>query len=401
MIHTCRWLLPIDRPPLEGAWFETTAGVIRRYGQGAAPAPAVDLGDVAVLPGLVNAHTHLELSWMAGQVPPAESMDLWIRTLMRLRREGSAEGDGAALSAARDAISAMLATGTVLVGDVSNSLSTPALLATSGLAGLVFHELLGFNVSDPEALVSAATHRLSVAAASVAASTTPVRMALSAHAPYSVSPSLFRAIADRQSGGPLTVHLGESPEELEFLRSGLGPLRRMLERIGVWDVTWEPPMTGPVDYLSSLGYLRRGTIAVHGVHLTDRELEQLRGLRAVLVTCPRSNLWVGAGVPRVSRFYASGVRVAIGTDSLASVSTLNLFDELAELRRIAPDVAAGALLESATRIGAEALGFGVSHGTIAAGKVAALVAVDVPAGTNDVEEYLVGGVPPSAVHRFS
>jgi cytosine/adenosine deaminase-related metal-dependent hydrolase len=222
---------------------------------------------------------------------------------------------------------------------------------------------------------------------------------MAAHAPYSVSPALFRAIAETSSDQPLTVHAGESPEEIEFLHSGRGPIRRMLEQLGVWDVTWEPPMSGPVDYLWGLGYLRRGTLVVHGVHLAERELDQLRRVGAVLVTCPRSNLWVGAGMPRVSHFYAAGVPVAIGTDSLASVASLNLFDELAELRRIAPDVAAASLLESATRVGAEALGFGASHGTIAAGKSASLVAVDVPAGVDDVEEYLVGGVPPSAVRR--
>jgi cytosine/adenosine deaminase-related metal-dependent hydrolase len=399
MIRACRWLLPIDHLPLEGAWFETTNGVIRRYGQGAPPGPAVDLGDVAVMPGLVNAHTHLELSWMAGQVPPADSMDEWIRTLMRVRRDSGAAGEAAGPSATGAAIAAMLSTGTVLVGDISNSLSSPALLATSGLGGVVFHELLGFNVSAPETLLAAATDRLNDAAASVAASPTPVRLALAAHAPYSVSPALFRAIAEEASGGPLTVHLGESPEEVEFLRSGLGPFRRMLEQIGVWEVTWEPPMTGPVDYLATLGYLGPKTLVVHGVHLSQGELDRLRRLGSVLVTCPRSNLWVGAGMPPVSRFYAAGVRVAIGTDSLASVETLNMFDELAELRRIAPDVAAGSLLESATRIGAEALGFGASHGTIAAGKVAALVAVDVPADVGDVEEYLVGGVQPSAIRR--
>jgi cytosine/adenosine deaminase-related metal-dependent hydrolase len=142
-------------------------------------------------------------------------------------------------------------------------------------------------------------------------------------------------------------------------------------------------------------------MAVHGVHLSDDDMARLRRAGAVVVTCPRSNLWVGAGMPRVSHFYAAGVPVAIGTDSLASVASLNLFDELAELRRIAPDVAAASLLESATRIGAEALGFGASHGTIAAGKTAALVAVEVPAGVDDVEEYLVGGVPPSAVRRVT
>jgi cytosine/adenosine deaminase-related metal-dependent hydrolase len=138
-------------------------------------------------------------------------------------------------------------------------------------------------------------------------------------------------------------------------------------------------------------------LAVHAVHVSEDALVRLREAGAIVVTCPRSNAWVGAGLPRVSRFYASGVPVAIGTDSLASVASLNVFDELAELRRIAPDVAAASLIESATLTGARALGFDHVYGTLTPGKRAAFVAVAVPAGVTDVEEYLVSGVPAEAV----
>ena len=151
-------------------------------------------------------------------------------------------------------------------------------------------------------------------------------------------------------------------------------------------------------------HLRPGTLVVHAVHVTDDGLERLRRAKAVVVTCPRSNLWVGAGPPRLSHFYAARVPVAVGTDSLASAPTLSLFDEMAEMRRIAPEVAASALLDSATRRGAEALGLGHEYGTIAPGKRAALVAVDVPASApdrEDVEEYLVSGVAPEAVRRVA
>jgi cytosine/adenosine deaminase-related metal-dependent hydrolase len=141
-------------------------------------------------------------------------------------------------------------------------------------------------------------------------------------------------------------------------------------------------------------------LAVHAVHLEDASLEKLRDAGAVVITCPRSSAWVGAGLPRVSHFYNLGVPVAVGTDSLASAPTLNLFDEMAELRRIAPDVSAASILESATRIGAEALGFGAEFGTIEPGKRAALIAVDLPANVDDVEEYLVSGLPPGAVRRL-
>lgn len=401
MFYACRWLLPIDRPPIEHAWLETAHGVIRRLGEGPPPAPAENLGDVVVMPGLVNAHTHLELSWMAGQVAPAASLVAWIRAMLTLRRSGAPGGQAREAQAVGEALASMHASGTVLVGDISNSLMTPALMARAGMGGVVFHELIGFDVIDPVSVVSDAIGRLGIVHGQIDRAVPLVRLSLAAHAPYSVAPSLFREIAARVPDGPLSVHLAESADELAFLRTGRGPMRDLLDDLGSWTPAWSAPGGGPVEYLAQQGYLRRGLLAVHGVHLADDDLWRLREAGATLVTCPRSNLWVGAGMPRIPHFYAAGLPVAIGTDSLASVDSLSLFDELAELRRIAPDVTAAALLASATRVGAEALGFGQTHGTIAAGKTAALLAVDIPARVRDVEEYLVSGVPSSAVHHLS
>jgi cytosine/adenosine deaminase-related metal-dependent hydrolase len=399
MIATARWVLPIDRPPLRDGWVRIEGGQIAEVGDGPPPGPAESLGARAILPGLVNTHTHLELSWMAGRIPPAASMDHWIRAMMKVRR-GQPPGDEAEDEAALAAAEAMRAAGVVLVGDVSNSLRTPAILARAGLGGVVFHELLGFNVPDPAALVRAAWASVTKAGEAVADAPRRVSVTVAAHAPYSVAPALFREIARAHQAGPLSVHLGESNEEMQFLRSGDGPIRRMLETLGVWTQSWPIPDCDPVSYMSRVGYLQRGMLAVHGVHLDDAALERLASAGAVLVTCPRSNVWVGGGVPRIGHFYATGVPVAIGTDSLASVATLSVFDELAELRRLAPEIAAGRLLDSATRVGAEALGFGRDYGTLAPGKRAALVAVDVPEDEPDVEEYLVSGVPPGAIRPW-
>jgi len=207
-----------------------------------------------------------------------------------------------------------------------------------------------------------------------------------------VSPDLFREIVRCARETPLSVHLGESAEEVEFLRTGRGPIRQLLERLGVWTDAWRVPAAGPVEYLRSLGYLRPGTLVVHGVQFDDEGLDGIRDAGAVLVTCPRSNVWVGAGSPPAARFYAAGIPVAIGTDSLASCATLNVFDELAELHRIAPAVAPARLLASATQVGANALGLGADFGSLAPGKRAALIAVPVPPSVVDVEEYLVSGV---------
>ena len=190
------------------------------------------------------------------------------------------------------------------------------------------------------------------------------------------------------------MHLAESAEEIQFLRDGTGAWRSVLGSVGAWNPSWIPPDCGPVEYLDRLGLLGPNLIAVHGVQFTDAELSRLAAAGATIVTCPRSNRWTGAGTPPIDRFYASGVRVAIGTDSLASVEDLNMFAELAEVRRLAPKVAAGAVLASATQNGAEALGFGSELGTLDPGKHARMISVNVPSHIADVEEYLLSGIQP-------
>jgi cytosine/adenosine deaminase-related metal-dependent hydrolase len=396
-----RWVLPISTPPIENGWVSVAEGRIVAVGRGRPPHEAEDLGDEALLPGLVNAHTHLELSWLAGRVPPAASMDAWITTLVGLRRAGG-PGREAERRAAFDAAVAMREAGTVLVGDISNSLLTPGVLADTGLAAVVFHELLGFSTPDPVSVVRDAWARIDREAQALAERTAspPLTLTVVAHAPYSVSPALFAAILAQARGAPLAIHLAESPEEVEFLRTGGGPIRRMLEQLGAWTDTWRAPQCDPVRYAADLGYLRPGTLVVHAVRVTDDGLDRLRKAGAVIVTCPRSNEWVGAGVPPLERFYASGVPIAVGTDSLASSPSLSVFDELAAMRRLAPGVAAAALLESATRIGATALGFGEDYGTITSGRRAALIGVRVPSHVADVEEYLVSGVRPGDVRTM-
>jgi cytosine/adenosine deaminase-related metal-dependent hydrolase len=149
-----------------------------------------------------------------------------------------------------------------------------------------------------------------------------------------------------------------------------------------------------VGYLEDIGFLDDNVLAVHGVQMTDDDLSRLRSHDVTLVTCPRSNEHTGAGSPPADRFYASGVAVAIGTDSLASTPDLNLFNELRALRRLAPRVPASRLLESATINGARALGFADAYGTIEPGKSGRLLGVRIPDGVDDVEEYLVSDTEP-------
>jgi cytosine/adenosine deaminase-related metal-dependent hydrolase len=377
----------VAAPPIPAGTVTVDRGVIAHVGTDAA-GDVEDLGDVAILPGLVNAHTHLELSWMRGQIAPNASMPAWAASLMSLRRTVSHEPPEPIV----DAIAEARRSGTCLVGDVTNTFATFDPLLDSELSAVLFRELLGFSVSDPAAVMAQVTEQI--------AALTPIewlRPSLAPHAPYSVSPDLMRAIARWNGSRPISIHLGESAQEIQFLAEGTGEWRGLLESLGVWNPSWTPPRCGPVEYLDRLGMIDDTLLAVHGVHFTEAELARLAAVGATLVTCPRSNRWTGAGDPPVDRFYASGVRVAIGTDSLASVADLNVFGELAALRGLAPKVPASRLLRSATLSGAEALGFASELGSIEPGKRAQLIAVRLPPRLEDVEEYLVNGVEPADI----
>lgn len=391
---------PIDRPPIAMGWVAMDQGRIAALGGPSDPLPAAvdrvrDLGRVAILPGLVNAHTHLELSWLRGRVPPAATFIGWVTQLFAIRgARAERPDDRRVLDAARDAARDARAAGTIAVGDISNSLASVGPIGEAGLSGIVFHELLGFADRTGEQVAESQPTRAAAGAGA------EVRISVAPHAPYSVSLELFRAIRDAvdRSDVPMTsVHLGESPDEVEMLLGGTGAWPGILRMIGAWRDGWTAPGVGPVEYLDQAGFLDARTLVVHGTQLGEASLARVAARGCTLVTCPRSNQWVGVGAPPIARFYASGVRLAVGTDSLASVSDLNLFAELATMRWLAPDVPARRFLESATRGGAQALGLGDSHGTIAAGKRAALIAVDLPGEVEDVEEYLVSGIEPRQI----
>jgi cytosine/adenosine deaminase-related metal-dependent hydrolase len=279
------------------------------------------------------------------------------------------------------------------VGDITNSLAAAGPMRDAGLDGVVFHELLGFKERDGALVESSRGAR-------AAAVTSGARVSLAPHAPYSTSIELFQAIRNEVNGSAcsiMSVHLGESPEEVELLAKGTGPWRGMLEMIGAWRDDWQIPGCDPVSYLDRYGLIDARTILAHGVQFDDRALSRVAQLGATIATCPRSNQWVGVGCPPIDRFYRAGVNVAVGTDSLASVDDLNLFSELKTMHRLAPEVAPSKILESATLVGARALGVGADLGSLTTGKRAAMIAVTLPAGVSNVEEYLLSGIEPSQI----
>jgi cytosine/adenosine deaminase-related metal-dependent hydrolase len=400
--YRAAWVCPIDQAPIRDGLVIVEADRIvavarREAGVGSRELPARDLGDVVLMPGLINAHIHLELSWLRGRVPPAGKFTDWVRTMFAVRGRPDAALSAEQLALIRQAIIELQAAGTVAVGDISNSLAAVDPMREARLDGVVFHELLGFKERDG-ALVE------STRGARTSATVPGARVSLAPHAPYSTSPELFQAIraeVDASACPIMSVHLGESPEETELLATGTGPWRGMLEVIGVWRDDWRIPGCGPVEYLDRLGVIDARTLVVHGVQLDDAALTRLAAIGATLVTCPRSNQWVGVGLPPIQRFYDSGVAVAIGTDSLASVDDLNLFSELKTMRRTAPAVPARKLLESATLVGARALGLDRELGSLTPGKRAEILAIKLPGPVDDIEEHLVSGVDPARISHVN
>src|SRR5215217_6284704 len=252
-----RWVLPISSPPLDDGWVDVSEDRITGLGQGRGDADAGgderDLGHVALMPGLVNAHTHLELSYLADAVPPASRFTDWIRHVMALRRAQPDPASPVVVDAARDALSALRAAGTAAVGDISNTLVTVPLLNEQPLMAAVFFEVLRFRGREAEAVIGDAMARMRLV--------TPaphVRLWPAPHAPYSVSTPLFQALRAWLDADPLSrtsVHLAESPQEAELLRRGCGPFRDLLQDLGAWDDEWTPPGCGPVEHLTRLQFL--------------------------------------------------------------------------------------------------------------------------------------------------
>src|SRR3954465_12149683 len=251
------WILPISEPPIRDGWFAVDRGRVVALGAAgkrvlADGAEVVDLGDVAVMPGLANAHTHLELSYLRDEVPPASQFVTWIRGVMKARRERPDPGGKEILDAVDAALHEAEACGTAIVGDISNTLATFGPLTRSSLAGVVFYELIRFNTPDPVGVVAKA-----IADLEALVPTERVRARLAAHAPDSAGPPVLQSIrqaVDRDSFAPCSIHLSESAEEVEFIRSGGGPWRALLEEIGSWDPAWVAPGGTPVQFLDDSGF---------------------------------------------------------------------------------------------------------------------------------------------------
>lgn len=381
------WLLPITSPPIRDGLVAVSGGEVvwvgRERDPGRPSGPLRDLGDGVLLPGLVNAHCHLELSHLAGALPAARRGFVpWVEAIVSSRGRHT---DAEVMAAAGAAIAGLESSGTAALGDVSNTLAHLDRLAASRLSAVVFLELLAWDPARADATLAWGEGLVRRRATALRPG---LELRLAAHAPHSVSPELLRLMAAQ--GGPAAIHLAESPDEAEFLSAGTGAWPGFLASRGLGHVAFAPTRQSPVRYADSLGVLHPRLLAAHAVQLdtADRALLAERGVHVVL--CPRSNASLGVGRADVPALAAAGVRLALGSDSLASAPTLDVLDDAVLLRRQFRGLAPGAILRMATLDGASALGFG-DLGAIAPGRRAAFAYAPAASVPGEPEEFLLSG----------
>jgi len=346
--------------------------------------PILDHGSGAILPGLVNCHVHLEFSALAGRIPPQERWQDWLELTLAAFPYVAPEEREAGI---RRGIADLRGCGTALIGDISNTGESLPLLEAAALEYQLFLECLGFDLLDLNSLEDA----FPFFATSQAGANPHISAA--AHAPYSVSPALFRAVREWNGARqrPQSVHLGESSVESDFLLRGDGFFQGLLEKRGRWTPGFQPPEMTPTAYLRSLNFLDGHTLAVHGVWLDNADCALLARTKAWLILCPRANAYTGAGAPPVPELLQAGARLALGTDSLAGNRDLNLFGEILWLQTKYPQYHGDLWLRLGTLQGARALQRERDLGSLEPGKKAVLGFLPLSGDENFWEELYANG----------
>lgn len=377
---TARWVFPVTGPPIKDGAVTIEEDRILSVGRQADLARGIrrgerwDLGETALLPGLVNCHTHLELD---GSPAPArqEAFVPWVVRLIDRRRatplaEQAKTAEAGAL--------ALIRSGTTCVGEVSSTGQSLAALLDVGLRGIVYREVVGLPPEEAKERLAAAWAEVRVMRET--ARGRPLAIGLSPHSPYALSESLIRACGDlvRRAGLPATMHVAESPAETAFVTGGDGPIPRLLyPAVGCATPPPRQPARSPAVYLERLGVADWCPLWVHVVHVDEADCRFMASTRRIAVAhCPRSNRKLSERAAPIPSLLAHGIPVGLGTDSLASAPSLDLWEEMRAARAEHGDrLSAAAILEMATLGGARALGQADRIGSLTAGKQADMIAV--------------------------
>lgn len=323
----------------------------------------VDHGDATLVPGLINAHCHLELSHLAGQTLSGVGFVEWVENLLSLPLMDPDP------DAVRIACEALKSSGTTMVGDIATRFpeQVASIMESAGLSFVSFREAIGESV--PASAIPEATYASG-------------RHSASGHSLYTTHKDLLKAAKTETAslGLPFSLHLSEHEDELNIMLGNHSEFLDMLQSRGRL-LDFKPPGMRPVQYADALGLLDEQTLAVHCVHLDDADVSVLSRSGATVCLCPRSNEFIGVGRAPWERLRKAGVPLCLGTDSIASNHDLNLWNEAVFLKeQWEGDLSLEDAVAMMTRVPARILG--ADHlGTLEPGKAA--VFTEVPQGVLD------------------
>jgi aminodeoxyfutalosine deaminase len=363
IVHRAKWIVVDPWTIFENGYLHVAFDTIIEVGSGSPPpdVSCIDHGPVVLMPTCVNAHTHLELSALKGNVPLNQGFRAWVKHLLKKRDTLSADSLHTGVITG---IEELITGGCRLVGDISSLGLTIELLQKESVAGICFLEYLGhlknFKTDLPE-------------------STDYLKAGLAGHAPHTTSPELLQEIKlqSRKSGGLMSIHVAESEDEVSFITTGNGPWANFLTQRQIDFSGWPLPAKSPVAYLSDLGILDSKTLAVHLIFIDKKDVDILRQHRVHICLCPRSNYALHHQLPDIEKLLSAGLRPCLGTDSLASVSSLSILDEMSFMASKFQDISPETILAMGTINGADALGYANRFGTLHPGRFGTALSVPV------------------------
>lgn len=372
--YRASWIIPVDVPPIEDGILTIQGGRILEVRK-RRPTEATgyeDLGDVILLPGLINAHTHLELGWCHGRIPPCDLWQ-WFKQLVALNTlpEAGAKRRASVMDGAR----ASLAAGVTCIGDISRTGMNAALLQGMPIRKVCFVELISGAQNEPNDAASLEARLRSIDQQSA---DERLRLGISPHSLYTVTRADLTAAAAlaRRATVPISIHVMETSDERDWLRSGGGRVDDHLGRFALPTAASSPGMEAAA-YLAECGLLELHPLLAHVNYINQAEVARLAEYQAHVVWCPRTHAYFGHAPHPWQDMLAAGINVCIGTDSLASAPTLSVLDELRFVRAGYPDFGTDMLIEMVTLRAARALGMERQIGSLTPGKAADVIAVPI------------------------
>jgi len=380
-IYAASYLFPVSSPPLAGGAIAVADGRIVDAGpldrlRAEYSAPVREFPDCVIMPGLVNAHSHLELthfsSWKLRKgidYSPRTYVD-WVIQVIKIRRNLTRpELEHSVM----EGIRVSLECGTTTIGEILSDRALIPLYESTGIRGRLYIEAIGQEPAGNAALIANIEKAVGVFAGN------SLKPGISPHAPHTLSAGFMKELAALSAAHsiPSVIHLSESREEALFMHDSSGKIAEILYPFAGWDEYLPPPRrTTSTAYLEALGVLRPSTSVVHCVHVTMDDAHILKKCGVTAILCPRSNERLAVGKAPASLLKKCGIPLALGTDSLASNDSLSLWDEMRFLRREFPDVFTPTeVLEMATLGSARALHLESETGSLEKGKRADFLVV--------------------------